>query len=181
MYGIVNQAIQGLVTDNYGVSAWEKIRIKAGVDGGVFLASQLYDDDLTYALAASASEVLSIPVDDVLKAFGKYWVLNVGKEKYGTLMKSGGGNIIEFLRNLPNFHSRVMLIYPNAQPPEFKVDIVSENVVHLHYFSARMGLTSFMSGIIEGLSDFFGTPCSINHLKHNVTDINHDLFEIIVD
>lgn len=181
MYGLVNQGIQGLITENYGSAIWEKIKAKAGYEDVTFLASHLYDDSVTFSLATTASEVLDINVADILKAFGKYWVLNIGKEKYGTLMKSGGNNIIQFLKNLPNFHSRVMLIYPKAQPPEFKVDVISENTIHLHYYSSRIGLTDFMFGLIDGLSEFFDARCSVNHLKHSETDITYDLFEIIVD
>ena len=74
-----------------------------------------------------------------------------------------------------------MLIYPKAQPPEFKVDVISENTIHLHYYSSRIGLTDFMFGLIDGLSEFFDARCSVNHLKHSETDITYDLFEIIVD
>ena len=109
MYGLVNQGIQGLITENYGSAIWEKIKAKAGYEDVTFLASHLYDDSVTFSLATTASEVLDINLADILKAFGKYWVLNIGKEKYGTLMKSGGNNIIQFLKNLPilNHHGAV--------------------------------------------------------------------------
>ena len=178
MYGLVNQAIKGLVIDNYGESTWETIRHKAGVTDETFIGSKLYDDNVTYSLATAASEVLKVSVNDVLAAFGKYWVLNVGKEKYGSLMSSGGNNLAEFLTNLPNFHSRVMLIYPEIKPPEFVTEKVSENKLLLHYYSTRMGLTYFMQGLIEGLSEFFSTPCNIRHLTSEVTEINHDVFEV---
>jgi hypothetical protein len=180
MYGLVNQAIKGLVVDNYGEGTWDTIRLKAGVTDETFVGSKLYDDNVTYSLASAASEVLQVSVNDVLAAFGKYWVLHVGKEKYGSLMSSGGKNLAEFLTNLPNFHSRVMLIYPEIKPPEFKVEKISENVLHLHYFSVRMGLTSFMHGLIDGLSEFFSTPCTIQHIKSEVTEINHDVFEVTI-
>ena len=87
-----------------------------------FLSNAIYDDRVTFDLAVAASEVLAIPLRDVLHAFGKYWVLNVGKKKYGTLMRAGGNGFEEFLVNLPNFHSRVMLIFADIKPPEFKVE-----------------------------------------------------------
>ena len=180
MYGLVNQGLQGLIIGKYGSEVWKKIKIKSGIDEDTYLASHVYDDSITFSLAIAASEVLEISLDNVLIDFGKYWVLNIGKEKYGTLMKSGGENIIQFLKNLPNFHSRVMLIYPNAQPPEFKVDVITENTLHLHYYSERIGLTAFMLGLIYGLSEFFDSTCTVNQLKHSETDGTYDLFEIIV-
>lgn len=181
MYGLVNQAIQGLVTDNYGVDTWNLIKSKAGVTEDVFLGNNIYDDKVTYDLASAASEVLKISVDDVLSAFGKYWVLNIGKEKYSALMNSGGDNLSDFLLRLPNFHSRVMLVYPEIKPPEFKVQKVDERTIILNYYSTRIGLTAFMSGLISGLSEFFGTPCKVRHVSSEVTDINHDVFEVTID
>ena len=60
MYGLVNQGIQGLITENYGSAIWEKIKAKAGYEDVTFLASHLYDDSVTFSLATTASEVLDI-------------------------------------------------------------------------------------------------------------------------
>ena len=117
MHGIVNKAIQGLVTENYGLEAWNRIKTKSKVKEDSFISSEPYPDGITFSLAQSASEELGITVDQVLQAFGEYWILKTGMEHYGPLMKSGGSNFQEFLVNLPNFHSRVMLIFPNVTPP----------------------------------------------------------------
>lgn len=178
MYGLVNQSIQGLVVDNYGQDTWDLIKINSGVNEDFFESSKVYDDKITYDLATAAAEILKISVDDVLAAFGKYWVLKIAKEKYGTLMNSGGSNLMQFLSNLPNFHSRVMLIYPNIRPPEFKVEVKDEKSLILHYYSTRLGLTGFMTGLIEGLAEFYGSPCVITHVQSKITDINHDVFEV---
>ena len=72
------------------------------------MSNESYDDSVTFNLAGAASEVLGISVSEVLVAFGEYWVLRTGQEKYGALLKAGGSNFSEFMINLPNFHSRVM-------------------------------------------------------------------------
>lgn len=137
MYGIVNKAIEGLVTSNFGEDKWEAILKRSGVDHDVFSGNEIYDDKITFDLAIAASEVLELPLSDVLIAFGKYWVLNTAKKHYGSLMDTGGSTLKEFFINLPNFHSRVMLLYPNIQPPEFDIEDVSENELKLKYFSKR--------------------------------------------
>jgi len=38
-------------------------------------------------------------------------VLKTAKEKYGSMMESGGNNLKEFLVNLPEFHNRFMMMY----------------------------------------------------------------------
>jgi len=180
MYGLVNQAIQGLVEDNFGAESWTKIKARAGVTDETFLSNQIYDDSVTYNLAGAASEVLSMPLGDVLHAFGKYWVLKVGQEKYGTLMRSGGESLMEFLENLPNFHSRVMLIYSDIRPPEFKIERTEDRKVLVHYFSSRVGLTDFMGGLIAGLAEMYKTEAVINCILSRATGHDHDVFEVAV-
>ena len=180
MYGLVNQAIQGLVTDQFGQDAWIKVKAKAGVTEETFLSNQIYDDSMTFDLAQAASDVLSIPLKDVLHTFGKYWVLKVGQVKYGTLMKSGGDSFEEFLINLPNFHSRVMLIYADIKPPEFKIERSESGGLLIHYYSIRTGLTDFMHGLVDGLAEMFETKVSTTCIQSKLDGFDHDIFEIKV-
>jgi hypothetical protein len=178
MYGLVNQAIQGLVVDNFGEDSWKVIKQKASVTEDSFLSNEIYDDSITFNLAVSASEVLNIPLADVLKTFGKYWIIKVGNEKYGPLMKSGGDNFIDFIVNLPNFHSRVMLIYSDIKPPDFIVEKITESQLKLHYYSTRQGLTDFMFGLIQGLGELYQTPIDIKLIADRRNGDEHDIFEI---
>jgi len=169
MYGIVNQAIQGLVVDSFGQQKWEEILKDSNVDIVSFSNKGIYPDKITYDLANSASRILKVSLDDVLFSFGKYWVLNVANLKYNSLLKTGGNHAFEFMKNLPNFHSRVMLYYPDIEPPEFQVEEVDSKTLILHYYSARIGLSSFVKGIVIGLGDFFGNKivCELIVLKED--------------
>lgn len=180
MYGIVNKAIHGLIIENHGQDTWELIKSKSGVEIDFFLSNEPYDDEITYKLANAAAETLNTSVENVLVAFGEYWVNNTGKKSYGSLMKAGGSNLKEFLINLPNFHSRVMLIYPNLTPPEFIVSDIEENHLTLHYYSQRNGLTYFVYGLITGLGKMYNTPVSIDIIKTKDAEKkqDHDIFNI---
>ncbi len=180
MYGLVNQAIQGLVVENFGADTWDKIKNKAGVDEEAFLSNKIYDDRITYDLAGAAAETLGITVGEVLHAFGKYWVLKVGNEKYGTLMRSGGDSLMEFLLNLPNFHSRVMLIYSDIRPPEFKIEQLDSRKILVHYYSSREGLTDFMGGLISGLAELYQTEATITCVESRANGHDHDVFEVMI-
>lgn len=178
MYGIVNQAIQGLIIDSHGRESWDKIRIKSGIEEDFFLSDQSYEDHITYDLVGAASEILEIPASKVLHDFGEYWVLNTGQKKYGDLMKGGGANFYDFIKNLPNFHSRIMLIYPKLSPPEFKVEEISSNVLNLHYFSTREGLTNFVEGLLSGLAKLFNQKIEVTLINSNHSNAWHDVFRI---
>ena len=178
MHGIVNKAIQGLVTENYGLEAWNRIKTKSNVKADSFISSEPYPDGITFSLAQSASEELGITVDQVLQAFGEYWILKTGMEHYGPLMKSGGSNFQEFLVNLPNFHSRVMLIFPNVTPPEFQVTDVTDQSLVIHYFSTRNGLKHFVYGLLMGIAKMFDKSIEIKIIKSKDEGDHHDEFLI---
>jgi hypothetical protein len=178
MYGIVNKAIEELVTETFGEEKWNAVKLKSGVDIDFFISTEPYDDDITYKLAIAVSEEMSLPLSDVLIAFGEWWILKTGKEKYGYLMESGGNNFKEFITNLPLFHNRVMMIYPKLTPPEFKVTDIQEASLHLHYFSKRVGLQEFVRGLIQGLGKFYGCEVEINLLASRDENADHEVFEI---
>ena len=178
MYGIVNKAIQDLVTANFGAAKWEVILEKSGVEEDFFISSEAYDDDITFKLAKAVSEEMDMSLKDVLIAFGEWWVVKTTKEKYGGLMESGGSTFKEFIVNLPLFHNRVMLIYPKLTPPEFKVSEVSENSLNLHYFSKREGLQEFVRGLIQGLGIMFKTTVAIELLQTRNLGDSHEIFKI---
>lgn len=178
MYGIVNKAIQELVTAQFGEQKWNEVKTKSGITYDYFLSNESYDDDITYRLAQTTSEVCGLTLTEVLNAFGEFWVLKTGKEKYGSLMESGGSTLREFLINLPNFHSRVILIYPNLTPPEFKISHLEENSLCMHYISKRAGLQDFVYGLLQGLGKLFNTPISIELVASRENGDDHEIFKL---
>lgn len=178
MYGIVNKAIQDLITEKFGRDAWNQVKEKSGVDIDFFLSNEPYDDDITYKLAGAASEVLNISVGDVLQAFGEWWILKTGKEKYGGLMEAGGNNLKEFLVNLPSFHNRIMLMYPKLTPPEFKVSNIKENSIDVHYHSKREGLQEFVRGLLTGLSKMYNVEVNIKLIQSRDDGDTHEIFKV---
>jgi hypothetical protein len=178
MYGIVNKAIEDLVKENFGEEKWELIRQRSGVEIDFFLSNEPYDDDITFKLAIATAEEMGMSVENVLIAFGEWWVLRTSKEKYGGLMEAGGASLKEFLKNLPVFHNRVMLIYPKLTPPEFKVSDATENSIHVHYHSKREGLQEFVRGLLQGLGKLYKTDVAIELLQTRDHGDHHEVFKV---
>lgn len=178
MYGIVNKAIEELVKENYGEEKWELIKARSGVDVDFFISNEPYDDAITYQLAGAVAEEMKVPLSDVLIAFGEYWVLKTGKEKYGSLMEAGGNNLKEFLCNLPVFHNRIMLMYPKLTPPEFKISDIEDRSVCVHYFSKREGLQEFVRGLLQGLGKLYNTAVAIELLQHRSSGADHEIYKV---
>lgn len=178
MYGLVNKAIEDLVVSNFGEDKWEAIKAKAGVDVEVFVSNEAYPDDITYNLVGAASEVLATPARDILIAFGEHWVLKTASHGYGAMMRSGGQSLKEFLINLPNFHTRVQMIYPKLQPPRFECRDVGEDSLRLHYFTHRPGLADFVVGLVQGLGKLYQTPATATLVESKAEGADHDVFEV---
>lgn len=178
MYGIVNKAIEDLVKTNFGEEKWDLIKEKSGVDIDLFLSNEPYDDDITFKLAIASADVLGLTVGQVLNAFGEWWVLKTGKEKYGGLMQAGGNNLKEFLVNLPMFHNRIMLMYPKLTPPEFKVSHLEENSIHVHYHSKRQGLQEFVRGLLSGLGKLYEVAPEIELIQSRDDGFSHEIFKV---
>lgn len=178
MYGIINKAIEELVTHQFGEDKWQLVKEKGNITEDYFISTEAYDDQITYALAGSIAEVMEIPLSAVLIAFGEWWILKTGKERYGSLMASGGSTLRDFLINLPDFHTRVMLMYPKLTPPEFKITDVSDDSLHVHYYSEREGLLEFVRGLLQGLSKLYNTETKIEVVTSREEGHDHDVFKV---
>lgn len=178
MYGMVNRAIEGLITEHLGVEGWDRICARAGVETPVFVSSEPYPDELTYRLVGAAAEELQIPAAEVLHRFGVYWILRTATEGYADLMDAGGRTLGEFLDHLPAFHTRVQLSFPDLRPPEFRIVERGERRVRLRYESRREGLQPFVEGLLEGLAQRFGLEVSTEHVVRRIDGATHDEFVV---
>lgn len=178
MYGMVNKAIKEMVVNQHGMDRWEAIRTAAGLEVDEFISNEPYPDALTYDLVSAASSILGVTAQDVLIDFGRHWILVTAKHGYAELMQAGGSTFADFLEHLPNFHTRVCMIFPNLSPPDFEVTDRSSNSLRLHYHTHRPGLTHFVIGLLEGLATFFETPITITVLEEKAKGHDHDLFEV---
>ncbi len=177
MYGMVNKAVEDMVCKGHGEEAWERIKELAGVDVDVFITNESYPDETTYRLVAAASQLLKVPASQILEAFGEHWVLETAREGYGSLLDAGGRNLTDFLINLPNFHTRVAMIFPHLQPPRFKVTEATEHSLQLHYYTHRAGLAPFVVGLLRGLGRKFNTPLrAITVLGSREQGADHETF-----
>jgi Haem-NO-binding len=178
MYGIVNKAIEDLIKENYGEEKWDQILKRSGIDVDFFISNEPYDDDITFKLAIAASEETGLSLQEVLIAFGEWWVLRTSKEKYGPMMAAGGASLRDFLKNLPVFHNRVMLIYPKLTPPEFRISDLTETSICVHYYSKRQGLQEFVRGLFQGLGKLYHVPITIELIASRLGGDDHDVFRI---
>ena len=176
MYGMVNKGIEEMICRHHGEAVWEQVRTQAGMDIEVFISNEAYPDELTYRLVGAAAGILGRPVGELLEDFGEHWVLHTAQDGYGGLLDAAGTNLREFLINLPDFHTRVGMIFPDLRPPGFRCTDLADRSLHLHYHTHRPGMTRFVLGLLRGLGKRFHTPTTIRVLEARDHGADHDVF-----
>jgi Haem-NO-binding len=178
MYGLVNKAVQGFVTKEFGAEAWDAVRREAGITEVAFVGLNPYPDDITYKLVGAGSKLLNIPAEKILEAFGQYWMTFTAQEGYGPMLAMMGETLPDFLRNLNPMHERLRLTFPKLNPPRIIVSDETSDCLRVHYYSERAGLAPFVIGLLKGLAIYKKTTIEVTHAQ--AKDAQHDHDEFIV-
>lgn len=179
MYGLVNRAIQQMVTSHYGDDIWKRIKEKAELEDLDFFSTfQAYPDDVTHRLVAAASEELGLSGDQIMQAFGEYWITYTASEGYEQLLESTGETLPEFLDHLDNLHARAGLSFPQLQPPSFRCEHAADQSMDLEYHSKRQGLAPMVIGLLHGLGKRFRTSVMVEQTASRDRGDASDLFHV---
>ncbi len=164
MYGLVNKAAQDFVIEGHGEEVWQLIKTKAGVKEAAFVSMQPYPDDITYNIVGAASEHLGADPNDILEAFGKYWIKFTMVEGYSHLLDLAGGTFPEFLNNLNNMHGHIAQSFTELKPPSFYCEEIDDETFKFEYHSDRPGLVRFVTGLLLGLGDRFKIHVGVEYM-----------------
>ncbi|MHC4850985.1 MAG: heme NO-binding domain-containing protein [Planctomycetota bacterium] len=178
MYGLVNKAVEDLVTTRFGTHAWEDIAKRAGVEDVGFISIDPYPDEITYALLAAASRVLETPVEQLLEDLGEHWTHYTAREGYGDLLGISGESFHSFLESMDSLHTRIALSFPKLKPPAFECERKDDGDLLLHYHSERPGFTPMVKGLLKGLADMFEADVIIEQIAAKADGEDHDVFLI---
>lgn len=183
MYGLVNEAIKGMVLASFDEETWSQIAKEAGVDED-FISMAAYDDSQTYALVEVASKRLDMPAEEILEAFGKHWIQFTAAEGYGPLVNLLGDSLETFLISLgDDLHGRIASTMPHLRPPDFTATQLSETHFRIGYRSHRQGLVPMVKGLLQGLADKYKREVSIKRVSMSeetgVTTAEYDV--VILD
>ena len=150
-----------MVTSKFGEETWHQIKKKANcevVDGG-FLRYKYYPDSDTVTLVIAASEVLGISVDEVLEAFGDYFIDYVQDNGYSNVLECLGKNLRDWLSNLNTLHDHLQASYPKGfvAPVFWSEDdpnsSAEEGAILVYYYSQRGSLlVPLVVGVLKKLA-----------------------------
>ncbi|MEP1075093.1 heme NO-binding domain-containing protein [Leptolyngbya sp. PL-A3] len=168
-----------MVCTQFGETTWETIKQEASLtDIDYFISMNAYPDDVTHRLVRAACKVLGMSAEEILQAFGEYWVTYTAEEGYGEMLAMAGDNLPEFLENLDNLHARVGLNFSNLKPPSFDSTSVDQSTLQLDYHSTRQGLAPMVMGLLKGLGRRFKTEVDVTQTGDRTTGADHDTFLI---
>ena len=178
MYGMVHLGMSTMVSDQHGAGTWQEVIAAAGYPDLVSISNESYPDEVTFALVAAACEVLGVEQDDLLRAFGRYWIDEFASQRYETLLDASGDDVPSFLSGLNNLHVRIGLIFPDYEPPRFDVSGQEDRSLMLNYVSRRDGLAPFVMGLLEGIGSRFEVEVDVRQIAKKGEDSDGDLFAI---
>ncbi|PVD33577.1 hypothetical protein C0Q70_04834 [Pomacea canaliculata] len=155
MYGLLIESIMDYIRKRFGDEAWESIRQKAGIPHTCFSTHETYSEQLIPKIADSASQVIGLPEDELMDAFGVAFVSFVGQYGYDSILKVLGRHMRDFLNGLDNLHEYLRFSYPKLRPPSFFVENENKNGLTLHYRSRRKGFVHYVKGQIRRVGELF--------------------------
>lgn len=176
MYGLVNQGLQDFVTRAGGDDLWRQICASVGVDVGVFMGMKTYPDALTYLLVEASGKAMGLPVDEVLREFGRHWILYTARRGYGAIFDTMGRTLVDFLSNLDMMHARLSLSMPELLPPSFVCESFDDGSIRIEYRSDRDGLAPMVVGLLGGLCEMYGQEMIVDHTLDRGHGSDHDEF-----
>ncbi len=154
MYGLANRALKQLVLMRAGPAVWTEICTAVGFEEEEFDDLQQYPDSITYEIVGAASERLDTPAEELLRDFGRHWLLFTSQSRYGDFYKQADGDLEEFLLQLNGIHEIVAESMPELLPPNFGVEVSGSDLI-VFYVSDREGLEPMVLGLLEGLMELF--------------------------
>jgi len=173
---MINRALLEMVVAENGPTTWAEVSRQAGVEGIVFLRNQFHPDALTFRIAHVACARLGEEPAAFLARFGRFFVRVADRLNYGDLFDLIGTTLPDFVRNLPNFHDRNALIFPELSAPSFRCSDVAERSLVLKHYSPYPEAASFLMGMLQGFAERFGMRVSVTHQERCTQESGFDRF-----
>ena len=156
MYGMVHKAARAMALEKFGTEFLDRVLERCGLGDEHFISSEIYDDETTLSLVAALSEESGLPTDELLTAFGQYWIKFATQSSYRQVMAMTGSSLDEFLANLDRMHAGIESAMPGARMPSFELVGNTGDSIDVIYRSSRAGLEPFVKGLMMGVLTYFG-------------------------
>lgn len=160
MKGVIFVEFLEMVERKFGYAMVNRIIDDAQVPtGGVYSATGNYRHDELIGMAKALSGRIGLSVEVILEQYGVY-VFDRFYQNYQRFF-NGIEHPFAFFEVLDShIHVEVRKIYPEARPPRFEMDYISDREIILKYSSERR-MEFFALGMIRACVSHFGKQATI--------------------
>jgi Haem-NO-binding len=155
MKGIVFSEFLDMVDEKYSIEMSERLIDEVNPpSGGAYTTVGTYDPQEIFDMVAKLSEISSMPVSDLLKAFGSHLL-----KRFVVIFPEffvDATSTLDFLSKVESYvHLEVKKLYSDAELPSFTCVSPHPNRLEMTYRSTR-NLPDLAEGLILGTAEHFG-------------------------
>ncbi len=163
MHGLINCSVQNYVRDTFGHDIWLRAADMADLGFSDFEAMLSYDDELTFRIVKTMSEVTGRTVPDLLEDLGTYLVSTPKLEGVRRLLRFGGVDFEEFLQSLDDLADRAKLAVSDLVLPSMVLDERADGRFYLICDGTAPGFGHVMTGVLRVIADDYGALVLLTH------------------
>ncbi|MFJ2775459.1 MULTISPECIES: heme NO-binding domain-containing protein [unclassified Kitasatospora] len=175
MKGVVFDLFNEVVSQKYGLTAWEDLINAAGVEG-VYTSLGNYPDAEFLKIVAEAASMFGMSEDEIVRWLGRE-ALPIFADRYPVFFERHSSARTFLLTLNDIIHPEVRRLYPGADVPSFRFDTSSDDVLIMSYRSERQ-LCWFGEGLIEGAAVHFGESVQIKQPRCTGRGDEECVFEV---
>ena len=140
MLGWINDCLEKLIVQKWGIDAWHNIKKSANIDDipdNGFLKLEHYPDQSTMHLLTAASVYSGKPPAAIIEEFGAFFVPYIIEQGYENLLCQGS-TLKDWLANINAIHQHLQNTFPKKMTmPEFWCEENKDGTLTLFYYSSR--------------------------------------------
>lgn len=160
MKGIVFSEFLEMVEQTFGFETANNIVEAVDLpSGGVYSSVGKYDHKEMVTLVKNLSRETDTPVPDLLQTFGGY-LFGTFTSNYAHLIERSK-DAFEFLQRIEEeVHVEVLKLYPDAELPTFRTEMLGPDTLQMDYQSDR-AMGDLAHGLIAACADHFNESVTI--------------------
>ena len=158
MHGLVFLTWEKYLSERFTSSILKEYRdALAGTPATVTLASRVYDDDILLTGIATVSHITRVPLETLLREFGRYFITNGLTRHLCAYILSQVHSGCDLLLAMHDAHQQMSRLPEGLTPPLFQYSTQSQkpDELTLIYDSPRK-LCPVLMGAIEGAAERYG-------------------------
>lgn len=178
MHGIILRELEPFIKTNYDEETWDTTVKALFGERRTYNATQNYSDEEMAQIVKAISEMLNVPIANLVEQFGMFLVPRLFKRFYALLdpyWKTLG--VLEHADS--SIHKMLTVQNPTVAPPSLECSRTGKNEVTIIYYSDRK-LCNLLRGMAKGVADYFNENLEIDEKRcvHRGDEVCEFVFEI---